>query len=138
MRLRLETAADWDRIKGYIARLPKTRATDDGDVRIPYSVKIEEFKRTRSLEQNARYWALLTHISKFAPQHMGGEWHSPEVWHEYLARRFIGMVPGPFGEGVRKSTAGLKVMEFSDYMNAIEEWARDQFDGFKFEYEDAA
>ena len=134
MQFRLASFSDWPRIAAYVARLPWMR----DEAGLQYSVRIEEVKAKRSLEQNSRLWALLTYISQFAPQHMGGEWHSPEVWNEYLARRFLGMVPGPFGEGVRKSTAKLKVMEFSDYMNAIEEWARDQFDGFNFEYEDAA
>ena len=131
MQFRLASFSDWPRIAAYVARLPWKR----DEAGLQYSVRIDEVKAKRSLEQNARYWALLTYISQHAPQYQGGEWHSPKIWHEYLARCFIGMVPGPFGEGVRKSTTTLKVMEFSDYMNAIEEWARDRFAGFCFDYE---
>ena len=81
---------------------------------------------------------MLTAISLFAPQHMGGEWHSVETWHFYCKRRFLGMVAGPFGVGVVRSTTALTVSEFSDLMNTIEEWARDQFAGFEFDYQDAA
>lgn len=132
MQFRLASFADWPRIAAYVARLWWHEAG------LQYAVRIDEVKSKRSLDQNSRYWALTTYISQHAPQYQGGEWHSPEIWHEYLARRFLGMVPGPFGVGVRKSTARLKVMEFSDYMNAIEEWARDQFAGFEFDYQDAS
>ena len=132
MQFRLVSFADWPRIAAYVARLWWQR--DEAGLR--YSVRIDEAKANRTIRQNSRMWALLTYISQHAPQYMGGEWHSPEVWHEYFARRFLGMVPGPFGEGVRKSTATLTIMESSDYMRAIEEWARDTFAGFDFDYAD--
>lgn len=97
----------------------------------PVAVSIEQHRRTRSSEQNARYWALLTEISQQAPAAMGGEWHSPEVWHEYCAKRFLGMEAGPFGHGVRRRTSKLKVQEFADYMTAIEAWAAEEL-GVRF------
>lgn len=134
MNLRLLDRSDWMRILNYVRSLPRER---DGK-RIAYRVSIDEMKPKRSTEANARLWALYTAISQQAPQHMGGEYHAPDVWHVYLAGRFLGMVPGPFGTGVRKSTADLKVGEFSDYMTQIEAWAIDQFPGFDFEWRDAA
>ena len=134
MRFRLANRSDWKRLRDYVATLPWTR----DDVQIIYRVTLEELKPTRSTEQNARYWALVTAISKIAPDFMGGEHHAPEVWHEYLAQRFLGMESGPFGHGVRKSTARLKVGEFADYMTEIEIWAQEQFPGFSFEWEAAA
>ena len=131
MQFRLASFADWPRIAAYVARLWWMR----DEAGLQYSVRIDEVKSKRSLSQNRRYWALLTYISQHAPQYQGGVWYSPEIWHEELARRFLGMVPGPFGEGVRKSTAKLTIMEFSDYLNAIEEWARDTFAGFDFDYQ---
>lgn len=107
-----------------------------GEAGLQYNVTIEESKAKRTLDQNRRLWSLYTHISHFAPQHMGGEWHDPETWHIYCKRRFLGIEPGPFGEPIPKSTTKLEIMKFSDYMNAIEEWARDQFDGFTFEYDE--
>ena len=134
MNLRLLDRADWQRLVNYVRSLPWER---DGK-RIAYRVSIDEQKSKRSAEQNARLWALYTAISQQAPAHMGGEYHAPDVWHTYLAGRFLGMEPGPYGTGVRKSTARLTVGEFSDYMTQIEAWAAEQFEGFDFEWREAA
>lgn len=117
------------RIWRHLSSLPLVR---DG-VAVLYRVIIEELRPTRSNQQNSRYWALMTAISQQAPEHMGGEWHAPEVWHEYCKRRWLGVEAGPFGEGVPRSTARLKVGEFNDYMEQIEAWAIDQFPGFDFD-----
>ena len=137
MNFRLHNESDWQRIVGYVTFLPFVRVVDGVSRGVFYRVTIDEIKPSRTHEQNSRYWALITSISQQAPAHMGGEYHAPEVWHEYLARRFLGMVPGPFGEGVRKSTAKLKVGEFSDYMTEIEAWAQDELPGFEFAWQDA-
>ena len=134
MRFRLANRNDYIRLRDYIFGLPWVR---DGK-QVIYRVTVEELKSTRTLEQNSRLWALLTEISKQAPDYMGGEHHDPEVWLEYLGRRFLGVVPGPFGDGVRKSTRGLKVGEMCDFQTQIEIWAAEQFDGFSFEWEQAA
>lgn len=96
------------------------------DMGWPVAVEVKQHKPSRSVEQNARYWALLTEISQQAPSSMGGEWHSPEVWHEYCAKRFLGMEAGPFGHGVKKRTSTLKISEFADYMAEVEAWAADE------------
>lgn len=134
MQLRLANQADWKRLSDYVKALPWRR---DGNL-IQYRVTIKETKPTRTVEQNSRYWALVTAISKQAPDYMGGEWHSPEVWHEYCKRRFLGVDAGPFGNGVPKSTRGLRVGPFGDYMTEIEVWAQDEFTGFDFEWSEAA
>ena len=115
MRLIARSEADMQRIGKAIR-----------DTGWPVAVTIEQHKSSRSIEQNARLWALLTEMSQQAPSAMGGEWHSPEVWHEYCAKRFLGMEAGPFGHGVRKRTSKLKVSEFADYMAQIEAWAADE------------
>ena len=138
MNFRLHSDGDWKRVVGYVRSLPFVRKVDGVERGVFYRLSIEELKPSRTHEQNSRYWALVTAISQQAPAHMGGEYHAPEVWHEYLARRFLGMVPGPFGEGVRKSTSKLKVGEFSDYMTEIEAWAHDEFAGFDFTWQAAA
>lgn len=148
---RLSCLADWRRVVDFVRGLQWKRAKLDRNGQaifddsgkavmegIQYRVTIEELKPKRSLEQNARYWALLTEISKQAPSHMGGEWHSPDTWHMYCRRRFLGVEPGPFGEGVPKSTAKLGIGAFGDYMTEIEAWAVDTFAGFSFEYQEAA
>lgn len=134
MRLRLTNAADWKRLVAYVKELPFMR---DGKG-VGYLVSIEEMKSKRTLDQNAYMWALLTAISQQAPAHMGGVYYSPHVWHKYCASRFLGVEPGPWGHGVPKSTANLKVGEFCDYLAQIEAWAVDEFAGWSFEYEAAA
>lgn len=80
-------------------------------------------KSTRSHEQNARYWSLLTEISEqLKPE---GCEYSPETWHEYAKARFIGkdvvMVDGePLL--IAKTSTKLKVAEFGDYMTQVEAW----------------
>ncbi len=151
MKLRLSGLSDWKRVVDYVRTLTWQRPKVDGDGNpvldeddkpvmegIQYRIAIEELRPRRSLEQNARYWALLTEISNQAPAYMGGVWHSPEVWHEYCASRFLGMEAGPWGHGVPKSTAKLRVGPFSEYMTQIEIWAGDQFPGFSFDYEQRA
>ena len=128
MNYRLATDADCRRIIEALHALPRDR---DGRA-IQYRVSVEEAKPTRSLEQNSRYWALLTAISQQAPDHMGGQWYSPEVWHEYCKRRFLGVEPGPYDTGVPQSTTKLKIAEFADYMTEVEVWADEQFPGFDF------
>lgn len=134
MNFRLATRHDWERIRAYLRTLPWHR---DGR-RLTYRVTIEEAKPTRSLEQNAFYWALLTEISQQAPPHMGGEWWAPEIWAEFFKRRFLGVEAGPGGIEVAKSTRRLKVGEMSDYLHEIQAWAYDELPGFRFEYEEAA
>ena len=88
-------------------------------------------KSTRSLEQNARYWSLLTEISEqLKPE---GREYSPETWHEYMKARFIGkdvvIVDGePFL--IAKTSTKLKVAEFSDFMAQVEAWGVEH--GVKF------
>ena len=80
-------------------------------------------KSSRSLEQNARYWSLLTEISEqLTPE---GKVYSPETWHEYMKARYIGkdvvIVDGePFL--IAKTSTKLKVPEFGDYMTQVEAW----------------
>ena len=80
-------------------------------------------KSSRSLEQNARYWSLLTEISEqLKPD---GNKYSPETWHEYMKARFIGKdVVIVDGEPllIAKTSTKLKVAEFGDYMTQVEAW----------------
>ena len=89
----------------------------------PMSVEVKPYKKRRSVDQNSRMWALITQISQQMPPHMDGVWHSPEAWHEYFKRRFLGVEPGPFGKPIPKSTAKLITVEFCSYCDEIEAWA---------------
>lgn len=98
------------------------------------TITVEPFRKKRSVDQNARYWAILTEISQKMPPHMDGVWYSSEVWHEAMKQRFLGVKSGPFGP-VTKSTKSLSVVEFSGYMDEIQAWAIDE--GIMFDTEAA-
>jgi len=89
----------------------------------PLSIKISLYRKRRSIDQNARYWALLTEISQGMPDHMDGEYFAPEMWHEYFKRKFLGVEVGPYGEPVPKSTAKLSTVDMAEYQEQIEAWA---------------
>lgn len=90
-------------------------------------------KSSRSLEQNARYWSLLTEISEqLWPD---GKQYEPEIYHEYFKGRFLGKVQVNFGENddaafVPKSTTKLAVKDFGDFMTQVEAWGVEH--GVKF------
>lgn len=91
----------------------------------PWRLTFEPHKETRSLAQNRRYWVLVNEWAQQAPQHMDGEWHAPEVWHEFFRQRFLGIEGVPIdGDMVPiiRSTRTLKVDEFAEYMEQVEAW----------------
>ena len=93
----------------------------------PLVLTVEHLDRRRSLEQNALYWATLTHISQQVKDEEGKR-YSPETWHCYFKSQFLGkhtMVVDGEPVLVEKSTTGMKVMEFSEYVSKIQEWAID-------------
>lgn len=89
----------------------------------PVAIEAKPHKANRTLEQNARIWALMNEISQQAPSAMGGEWWAPEVWYDYCARRFGGVEPGPFGQPARVHPSKFDKQKFSDYMTEVEAWA---------------
>lgn len=82
-------------------------------------------RMTRTTQANARYWLLLHAIAdKVRP---GGNAYSADQWHVYCKSRWLGCddVTLPNGKtlSLPRSTAGLDVAEFNDYMGRIEAWA---------------
>lgn len=95
------------------------RAVEHGVV---MQVTVQRWAKRRSVDQNARYWAILNEIAANAPPHMDGVWYAPELWAEHFKRKFLGVVPGPFGE-VPRTTTKLSTVDFSAYCDQIEAWA---------------
>jgi hypothetical protein len=91
---------------------------------VPHKVTIEPYKRTRTVDQNSRYWAILNDISDQVQ--VEGKNYATEVWHEYFRTKFLGkdtfLVDGS-PVLVTKSSRKLNVMEFGDYMTQVEVWA---------------
>jgi len=81
--------------------------------------------RTRSSEQNRRYWSLINEIAeKVLPD---GIQYSAKTWHEYFKLKYLGTIEIklPNGKTVETtaSSAGLETADFTDYMTRVEEWA---------------
>ena len=89
-------------------------------------VALSPWKKRRSIDQNARYWAILTAVAAQMPPMMNGVWYAPEVWHEHYKRRFLPMLPGPGGSAYPQSTTSLSTSEFVDYCDQVEADAIEQ------------
>lgn len=86
----------------------------------PLSVTIQ--RTTRSIEQNARHWAILTAFCKTTEL---GKRFSPETIHEHLKREFLGVTCLPNGLPMAVSSAGLSVDQFCDFNAQCEVWMID-------------
>lgn len=84
----------------------------------PLEVVIRDYKAKRNTDQNARYWVMLHEISDQA--WVDGKQYSAEVWHEHYKRKFIGVDDLPSGGTMAKTTTGLSVSEFAEYMTKCE------------------
>jgi hypothetical protein len=89
-------------------------------------------EKTRSLEQNARYWGngILAQIARKAT--VNGQQFSAEAWHEYFKREYIGVVELPDGTVAPKSSSNLSVSEFRDFCMLVEAYAANEL-GVEFE-----
>lgn len=87
----------------------------------PLRIDIAPERTKRSIQQNARYWAILKEISEQA--WVNGRQYSPEIFHEYLKSELLGVDELPNGKTVGKSTQKLSVEEFGEYMTAVEAFA---------------
>jgi NinB protein len=79
--------------------------------------------RTRTIEQNARYWSrgILSQIAEKAV--VGGRRFSAEAWHEQFKRQFIGIEELPSGQVIGKSSTKLGVKAFSEFVDQVEAYA---------------
>ncbi len=97
------------------------------DFDINWIVKVSEQKSTRSLEQNARLWALYTSI---------GNWigEDQDSIHEYMRNKFLKTVREINGEQVItfESTTKLNTERMAEYQTKIEAWAATEL-GWSFE-----
>ncbi len=97
------------------------------DFDINWIVKVSEQKSTRSLEQNARLWALYTSIGNW----IGEDQNSI---HEYMRNKFLKTVREINGEQVItfESTTKLNTERMAEYQTKIEAWAATEL-GWSFE-----
>ena len=89
----------------------------------PFQVKISLYKKKRSVQMNARYWAVLTCIAQEAARlGITDKFYEPEYWHEYYKRKFLGKKVVINGDVLLlpESSANKSTIEFMDYMNEVE------------------
>ena len=98
----------------------------------PLVVTVEPPHTNRTVEQNRRYWALLTAIAEIP---VDGRRYTNEVWHEHFKRELLGYEYQRMPDGKRRrvprSTARLSVKKFAEYMERIQAFAAQEF-GMEF------
>lgn len=95
------------------------------DLSQPWEVTVKPYKKKRSVDQNARYWAILQAIAKQLPDETG-KFYSVETWHRYMKQTFLGVdtvVVDGDAKLIEKPSRKLNVVEFNDYMTQVEVWA---------------
>lgn len=93
----------------------------------PWVLTVEYLDRKRSIEQNARLWAILTNVSDQIADETGKK-YSPETWLSFFKAEFLGkdtMVIDGKVRLVEKRSSTLKVVEFGEFMTQIEAWSID-------------
>ena len=92
--------------------------------RAPPDAVVTIKEATRNLDQNARFWAMLSDISRAKPE---GRAHTPEVWKALMmhacghATRFENGLNGePFPVGFYSSK--LSVRQFADLITVAQEY----------------
>jgi hypothetical protein len=92
--------------------------------RAPENAVVRVAEATRNNEQNARFWAMLSDISRAKPE---GRQHTPEVWKAlfmhalgYETRFEMGLSGEPFPIGFRSSR--LTVRQMADLITFISEY----------------
>lgn len=88
----------------------------------PMHLEITEAKAKRSTLANRYYWAVLGQIAEDAWIE-GRQYAADPVWHEYFARKFVGVIELPGGGSMAESTSKLDKAEFAAYVQKVEVFA---------------
>lgn len=83
-----------------------------------YDISIREHKDSRSIQQNKRYWALITEMSSY----LG---YTTDEMHQMMAYKYLSYKNDLMGEEVVvvPSTTKLKIKEFNEYYDKVEQFA---------------
>ena len=112
MRATLRTLADIDRLNQALL-----------SQELPLQVDFRPYKSKRSTDQNSLYWAWLSTIKDHIYQSMG-ETFTEDDLHDYYREQFLPVIRKEInGVEIKRltSTTKLKVAEFSEYMQKIDE-----------------
>ena len=88
----------------------------------PWRIEVSEYRKNRTLEQNAYYWSgVLPTIQKHIEESRGDHYSTDEI-HEYMRDKFLPRrtitIKGETAV-VRPSTASLNTKEFHDYIEHV-------------------
>lgn len=99
-----------------------------GDDIIEYEIRVAKRKSKRTLEQNARLWALYRSIGDFIGV-------TDDDMHEYMGNKFLKYVRTINGEDVVsiESTTKLDTKKMTEYQEKIEAWAATEL-GWSWEH----
>lgn len=91
----------------------------------PYIMTVEPYTKKRTPSQLALLWVRHAEVSKAVADYTG---HSAEDIHEILKAKFLKPRIVELGDTIveRYSTKGLTVTEMTDFMAAIEAWAKNE------------
>lgn len=112
LRNKEAAAAAWNFIR--------ENAAEQARIGQPLVVSVDAYVAKRSLQANARYWALLDDISEQAE--IDGKRFSREAWHTYFREQYAPKEDGPAGL-VAMSTAQMNKETFSNYVQRVEVYA---------------
>jgi hypothetical protein len=111
MTFKILKTGDKRKVIDYISRLPETKR---------YTVEIKVKREKRSIPQNRLYWLWLTCIMDETGEHK-------DNLHEYFKQYYLGadekMVFGKYRIFVTQTTTGLDTLQFTNYLNRIEQFA---------------
>jgi hypothetical protein len=112
LRNREAAAAAWKFIKD--------NAAEQARIGQPLVVSVDAYQAKRSLQANARYWAMLDDIAEQAE--IEGKRFSREAWHTYFREQYAPKEDGPAGL-VAMSTAQMNKETFNNYVQRVEVYA---------------
>lgn len=119
--------------KQFVCRHPSDSAYVNGFISeavkaYPVKVTIEEYRKKRSLDQNALYWMWLTVIRDHIRDTIGSVYTTDDL-HEWFRDAFLGKREIRFKDRtliVPRSTTSLNTQEMTDYLNSIEMYCADR------------
>ena len=99
------------------------------DLSKAWEIEVKPFSFNRSVEQNKRYWKLITELGSFLGYDEG-------EMHELMKYKFLSYKQEMLGDAmvVIPSTSKLNIKEFVDYLSKVEVFASSLGFTFKGDY----
>ena len=120
IRLKVTTEEELEHARKQIGELDLSKA---------WEIEVKPFSFNRSVEQNKRYWKLITELGSFLGYDEG-------EMHELMKYKFLSYKQEMLGDAmvVIPSTSKLNIKEFVDYLSKVEVFASSLGFTFKGDY----